>query len=127
MYISLHRMKKIAALFLLLSHMNTSMFLPQVAMDDVYDANGQQTDDITSVVEYIRVTLGYDKTADDENDDSGQNFHVVKNIEYSFQQQVIVIDRQDFSELKKNTFGEYKIPSHNAPSFDILTPPPNQA
>ena len=120
-------MKKIAALLLLLSHMNSSMFLPQVAMDDVYDANGQQTDDITSVVEYIRVTLGYDKTADDENDDSGQNFHAVKNVEYSFQQQVIVINRQDVSELRKNTFPEYKMPSHSTPSFDILTPPPNQA
>lgn len=115
------------ALVLLLSHMNTSMFLPQVAMEDVYDANGQQLDDITSVVEYIRVTLGYDKTADDENDDSGQNFHVVKNIEYSFQQQVIVIERQDLSAIKKRTFPEYKIPTHSSPVFDILTPPPNVA
>ena len=125
MFISLQRMKKLAALLLLLSHMNTSMFLPQVAMEDAYDSNGQQTDDITSVVEYIRVTLGYDKTADDENDDSGQNFHVVKNIGYSFQQAIIVVENQDLSEIKKRSFSEYKIPGHISPCFDIITPPPN--
>jgi hypothetical protein len=41
-------MKKLLAFILLLSHMNTSMFLPQVPEDDIYDGNGNQVDDINS-------------------------------------------------------------------------------
>ena len=70
-------MKKILAFFLLISHMNTSMFLPQVPEDDVYDTNGNQLDDINSIVEYVMVKIGLDHTADDEDNDSGQNLHVV--------------------------------------------------
>jgi hypothetical protein len=107
--------------------MNTSMFLPQVEEQDVYDADGQQVDDINSIVELINVELGYDKTADDEDDDSGQNFHLVKNPEYSFQQHSVLIERGDFAELKKHTFPEYKMPAIQSVSYDILTPPPELA
>jgi len=118
-------MKRLIAFILLVSHMNTSMFLPQVAEDDVYDAKGQKKDDINSVVEYIRVALGYDKTADDEDDDSGQNFHLEKNISYNFQQEVIIIKTENLSGFKKDPFPEYKIPLLQSPAFEILTPPPN--
>lgn len=104
--------------------MNTSMFLPQVEEQDLYDADGMQVDDINSIVELIRVELGYDKTTDDEDDDSGQNFHLVKNPEYGFQQQTLLIERNDFTEIKKHTFHEYKMPAVQSVSYDILTPPP---
>ena len=71
-------MRRVLAFIVLLSHMNTSMLLPQCAIPDVYDSNGNQIDDITSIVELIRVDLGYDHHADDENDDSGQSFHVAR-------------------------------------------------
>ena len=80
-------MKKLFAFILLLSHMNTSMFLPQVPENDVYDKNGNQLDDITSVVECVMVYLDIDHHTDDENDDQGQNFHMVKIFEYCFQPQ----------------------------------------
>ncbi len=118
-------MKKCIAFILLISHMNTSMFLPQVQEDDVYDANGQQVDDINSIVELINVELGYDKTADDEDDDTGQNFHLVKNIEYSFQQQFSEIERIDFTEIKKKAVTKYKMPAIKTLAYDILTPPPD--
>ena len=116
-------MKRLLAFTLLISHMNTSMLLPQVPMADVYDANGNQEDDITSIVELVRVELGWDHTADDENDDSGQNFHIVNFFEYTFQpffsetKNEPLINKQDrFQDLN-----ESKVTSI---SYDILVPPP---
>jgi len=105
--------------------MNTSMFLPQVQEEDTYDANGVQIDDINSIVELINVELGYDKTADDEDDDSGQNFHLVKLPEYSFQQQSVLIENPDFREINNKVFSEYKLPSVRSVYTEIVTPPPD--
>jgi hypothetical protein len=101
------------------------MFLPQVQEADIYDANGQQVDDINSIVELINVELGYDKTADDEDDDSGQNFHLVKLPEYSFQQQSVLIEKIDFKEINRKAFPEYKVPSIKFVFTEIVTPPPD--
>lgn len=115
-------MRRLLAFVLLVSHMNTSMFLPQAPMADVYDANGNQEDDITSIVELVRVKLGLDHTADDENDDSGQNFHIV-NLEYTIEpfngeikNEFASEDSKDFHDLRQTL-----IPSV---SYDILVPPP---
>lgn len=111
------------AFLLLVSHMNTSMFLPQVPEDDIYDANGNQVDDINSVFEYVMVKLGLDHHADDEDDDSGQNLHIVAGFQYTFQPFFTEIIKE-YSENKTNSFGEYsqaKIPSV---SYDIIVPPP---
>jgi len=102
--------------------MNTSMFLPQTPEQDVYDANGNQLDDITSIVELVRVKLGYDHHADDENDDSGQNFHVPHS-EYTFEQFLEEI-KHEFVLKESDHFSEHheqKIPSI---SYDIIVPPP---
>ncbi len=116
-------MKKVFAFILLLSHMNTSMFLPQVAEEDQYDANGQQIDDINSVVEYIAVALGYDHTADDEDDDSGQNFHLVKAFDYNFEQQYSLL-QATFAQQYKNEFPDFITARIEPVSFDVITPPP---
>lgn len=97
--------------------------MPQAPEADVYDANGNQLDDITSVVELIRVKLGYDHHADDENDDSGQNFHISNLYEYTFQPFFTETKNETFIK-KENRFhdlNESKIPSI---SYDILVPPP---
>ena len=106
--------------------MNTSMFLPQVAEDDQFDASGVQVDDINSVSEYInQIVLGNeDKTPEDEDSDNGQNFHVVKIADYHFTQQFISIDQLPFEEIKQHDFSEFKLSITPSPSFDILTPPP---
>ncbi len=44
--------QKIITIFILLCHVNSSMFLPQVAEQDIYNSNGQQEDDINTVIEY---------------------------------------------------------------------------
>ncbi len=116
-------MKRILAFFLLLSHMNTSMFLPQVAEVDTYDANGNQNDDINSIVEYVMVSLGLDHHADDEDDDSGQNFHVVTSFQYTFQPFFNEINKEN-SENQKNEFREFSQSKIPFVSYDIIVPPP---
>ena len=116
-------MKKLFAAFILLCHMNTSMFLPQSPEDDQYDANGQQIDDINSVTEYIAVLLGYDHTPDDEDDDSGQNFHMVKSFDYDFNQHFTLI-KPVSEDNKKTEFPEYINARIENISPDVITPPP---
>lgn len=119
-------MKRVTAFILLLCHMNTSMFLPQVAEVDVFDTNGRQADDINTVGEYIVKVIfsKVDKTNDDEDDDSGQNFHMAKTIQYQCPQLVITeLEKPSINQVKDRQLlqNAEKIPSVY---FDILTPPP---
>lgn len=125
MYIFATLMKKCIAFLLLLCHMNTSMFLPQVQEEDMYSATGQELDDINSIVELVNVELGYDTTADDEDSDNGQNFHIVKSTDYCSQQQSVLLERTDYKELNNKIFSEYRISSAQSVFTDVLTPPPN--
>jgi len=104
--------------------MNYFMFLPQTRETDSYDASGKQTDDINSVVEYVRVFLGLDKTADDEDDDSGNNFNLLKTCDYFYQQQVTILNSPGYIEISKGVYGEYKVPAPLFTSYDIISPPP---
>ncbi len=124
--ISLPLMKKLLAFILLISHMNVSMFLPQVPESDVYDENGKLADDINSVVEYVMVKFGIDHHADDEDDDNGQNFHLVKIAEYGFQPVFTTLNPNNNFEIKPALYGFYK--ENKAPniSFDIIIPPPKK-
>jgi hypothetical protein len=117
-------MKKITAFIMLLMHMNYFMFLPQIDEVDSYDASGQQIDDINSVVEYVRVMLGLDKTADDEDDDRGNNFTLAKTCDYFYQQQITILETPGFIEISSRVYSEYKIPAPLFTSYDIISPPP---
>lgn len=117
-------MKKLLAFFVLLSHMNTSMFLPQVPEVDIYDSNGNQVDDINSVVEFVMVKLGLDRRADDEDDDNGQNFHIVKSVEYCFRPEYLKLNKADTFVTKTAFFGEYQKDKITRVSFDVIIPPP---
>jgi hypothetical protein len=117
-------MKRLAVFIMLLLHINYFMFLPQTVETDTYDANGKQTDDINSVIEYARVELGYDKTADDEDDDSGKNFTATRTCEYFFQQQITILEPTEFTLIGKNDFAEYKGRKPVSVSYDIISPPP---
>lgn len=104
--------------------MNYFMFLPQMQEKDSYDANGLQTDDINSVIEYVSVVLGLDKTADDEDDDSGNNFILIKTCDYFYQQQVTILESPGFTEMSSRLYGEYKNAIAISISYDIISPPP---
>ena len=120
-------MKRLLAFLLLISHMNSSMFLPQVPEYDAYDANGNQVDDINSITELIMVSLGMDHTPDDEDDDMGQNFQLVRVVDCVF--------HPFFSEIK-NVWIPIKDPAsyfdftNNKTSmivYDLIIPPPKTA
>jgi hypothetical protein len=106
--------------------MNTSMFLPQVAENDVYDKSGNQVDDINSVVEYVyEVVLGHKAVnPTDEDDDNGQNFNVVRAGDFYCQQPVLIITDKEFLQKPAEEFGTYIDNKTATISFDILTPPP---
>jgi hypothetical protein len=101
------------------------MFLPQIAEDDLYDAAGKQLDDVNSVIEYFQVALGYDHHVDDEDDDNGQNFHLVKNVEYNFQQIAFSIEPVLISSVTFTVFFHKDEDSFQTVSIDIITPPPD--
>jgi len=117
-------MKKVLAFFVLLSHMNTSLLLPQVPEVDIYDSNGNQIDDINSVFEFVMVKLGFDHHAEDEDNDSGQNFHLVKCVEYCFRPEFIRLKKADTFFTKTAFFGQYKKDKITRISFDVIIPPP---
>jgi hypothetical protein len=119
-------LRKVFAFLLLVSHMNTSMFLPQVTEQDAYDSTGRQINDINSVLEFVEdEILGHDTTPCDEDDDNGQNFHMVKLVDYSYQ--------PFFTEIQTK-IAVREEPAPAFPSFnenkteqgyaDILLPPP---
>lgn len=116
-------MRKVFSFILLLCHINASMFLPQVAEDDVVNSKGQYKDDINSISEYICVVLGYDHTADDEDDDSGQNFHLVNACDYFFQQEIVLIETK-YSNPVNYTYAGYRQRKFSNPFYDIIAPPP---
>lgn len=112
---------------MLLLHINFYMFLPQCPEQDVYDANGRQTDDINSLVEDIRVELGYDKTVDDEDDDNGNNFLSVKNCDliYSPQTVEVIIQPRLVIVKKKTSFPLFDEHICTDTVNEVATPPPD--
>jgi hypothetical protein len=64
-------MKKVTLYFIILTYLNLAL-VPNVKEIDIYVSGSTcQTDDINSFIELVRVQLGYDTTADDEDNDSG--------------------------------------------------------
>lgn len=119
-------MKKLLAFLVLLSHMNFSMFIPQVDEMDLFDANGTQTDDINSLFEYVdQVVLGNkNDTPQDEDDDNARYFHLVKMNDYAFQQQVIELKKATPHTATKTNYPPYLEQKLSSLYFDIQSPPP---
>src|SRR5215210_1991943 len=71
--------KKLLAFIFLLSHINSTMLLPQVVETDVF-RNGRQVDDINTIVEYIQQEILdiTDDSPEDEDDDNGCDFKSFK-------------------------------------------------
>ena len=116
-------MRRLLAFILVISHMNTSMFFPQVPEQDVYDSKGNQIDNITSIVEWVRVKIGVDHTADNENDNRAQNLHPIKNLQYISDVYFTKVVKE-YSELANLNYAEYPKSTIQALSYDIIVPPP---
>ncbi len=117
-------MKKLFTYILLLCHMNASMFLPQVAEMDIVNTQGQYKDDINSIAEYVCVVLGYDHTPDDEDDDSGQNFHLVNACDYFYQQEIKILEDQQLAAPSAPSYRGFTAGKFSTPYYDIIAPPP---
>ncbi len=118
-------MKKLLAFLLLVSHMNTSMLLPQVPEADLFDTNGNHIDDINSMVEYFAVIFGYDHTADDEDNDDGQNFHLVKTADCNSEHSFFLNTQDKLRKIIRTNFSNLQSTKIETISFDIITPPPD--
>jgi hypothetical protein len=118
-------MKKFLAFIVLICHVNFTMLLPQVPEQDIVLSNGQKVDDINSVLEFIdQVVFGHeDPTPDDEDDDNGQNFLVVKSLDFIFQSHLSVLGMSTPSGLQSD-FSDYMDGICLEPIFDTLSPPP---
>lgn len=116
-------MRQILAFILIISHMNTSMFFPMVPEQDVFDSKGNQIDNITSIIEWIRVKTGLDHTADNENDDRAQNLHPVKVLQYT-SDHYFLKSVNNFPALIDNHYTEMPKSKVLMPSYEILVPPP---
>lgn len=103
--------------------MNTSMFFPQVPEQNLFDSKGNQIDNITSIVEWVRVITGFDHTADNENDNRAQNLHPVKTFQYTsdnyFSRSI-----NKYQVLSEKHYVEFLNTKVLMPSYDILVPPP---
>lgn len=120
-------LKRILAFLVLLCHMNGSMFLPQVPERDIYNADNKQEDDINTVIEYVdQVILGYHAdTPEDEDDDSGQNFHQGNITTCYYEPVFIKINTTAFSIRKQQHFTPFYLKSIPSVDFDIVSPPPD--
>jgi len=103
------------------------MFLPQCPEIDIRDASGQQTEDINSVLEWVNVEMGNDNTPDDEDDDNGNNFLVIKNFDYKIlQQQYQIVTENPITEIKKkDKFPLFQESNAKDAFIEVMTPPPN--
>ncbi|MEO8854219.1 MAG: hypothetical protein ABI359_10590, partial [Ginsengibacter sp.] len=90
---------------------------------NVYDTKGNQLDNITSIVEWVRVKIGVDHTADNENDDRAQNLHPVKNLQYTSDTYSTKV-ATEYSELVNLHYAEYPKSRIKVLSYDIIVPPP---
>lgn len=120
-------LRKGLAFIVLICHINSSMFLPQVAEQDIFNSSGQQQDDINTVFEYInKIVLGnHLDVPQDEDDDNGQNFHMVKEVNYFFQPFFTDLEQNITESEKQSTYTDLTEQKIITVSFDIITPPPD--
>ena len=102
------------------------MLLPQVAETDIYNAQGQQQKDINTVIEYVdEIILDNHPTVPvDEDNDQGQNFHLVKMVDYYFEIDFSPIKHQPIVAAAKNKFCMLPEEKILPVTLDIIAPPP---
>jgi type III secretory pathway component EscR len=116
-------MKLLAAILVLL-HMNFSMFIPQVDEVDIYDANGCQTEDVNSLVDFISVSLHPQKKhhKKDTDDDNARYFHSAKLGRFFYQPVFSTVKAHE--NVKANHYSPLAEPKLSTVFYDIQSPPP---
>ena len=102
------------------------MFLPQVAEQDMYNAQGQQLKDINTVIEYVDEVImdKHDKSPVDQDNDQGQNFHLVKIVDYYFELDFTTVKHRPVTTASKKEFCAFSEKKIHDVTLDILAPPP---
>jgi len=114
---------KLIAFIVLLSHINFSMFIAQIDEVDVFDKNGQQREDVNSLVEYLTSTFHIKhKPIKDSDDDNARYFHVVKLPSCIIPQPIVA--KEDNFGLSDKSFPLYIEKKLIRVSLDIQGPPP---
>ena len=114
---------KLMALIVLLSHINFSMFIAQIDEVDVFDKNGQQREDVNSLVEYLASTFHLKhKPLKDSDDDNARYFHVVKLPNCIIPQPIVT--KEDNFNFSNKSFSLYIEKKLIPVSIDIQGPPP---
>jgi hypothetical protein len=118
--------RKLVIFIVTLIHVNGSMFLPQVAEQDIYNAQGQQQKDINTVIEYVDEVIfdHHDKNPVDGDNDQGQNFHLVKIVDYYFGTGFFPLKQKPAGIETKKQFCLYTEKKLSPVTLDILAPPP---
>ncbi len=102
------------------------MFLPQVAEVDIYNAQGQQEDDINTVIEYVEENIldNHQPDQQDEDNDQGQNFHLVKIVDYYFALDFAPVKQKPIVATTENKFGLHPEEKITPVTLEIIAPPP---
>ncbi|MFT3934215.1 MAG: hypothetical protein QM726_11405 [Chitinophagaceae bacterium] len=118
--------RKFLIFLVMLVHINGSMFLPQVAEVDVYNAQGQQEDDINTVIEYVEENIldNHQTNPEDEDNDQGQYFHLVKMVDYYYEIDFTPVRNKPVVAAIKNKFSHCPEEKITRVTLEILLPPP---
>jgi hypothetical protein len=121
-------MIKTIAYILLFVHISTSLFIPVVEENDVYDVSGRQIDDINTIFEYVdQVLLGHtDLTPEDEDDDQPHFFTSSSSISYYItgQEQILSSVNEPTTKELAVAYPQLPVQKTSSVAYDILTPPP---
>lgn len=101
------------------------MFIAQVDEVDTYDKNGQQQEDINSIIQYVATVFHLKhKPIPDGDDDNARYSLTVAMPLYDFHQYKIKSTREDLSIEQKNEYSLFKENNWLSPVMDINVPPP---
>jgi hypothetical protein len=106
------------------------MFIPQMAERDVHDSLGYEVDDVNTLVEYIdqEIMGHHDNTPEDEDDDSGTPYHIVKMVTYAWHPYVAEpATKVTCTPAPAKVFTGYIEHKPTRGFHDILIPPPKTA
>ena len=119
-------LNKLVILIVTLVHMNGSMFLPQVVECDIYNSNGQQQDDFDTLIDYVVHIIDgtHSNTPVDEDNDQGQNFHLVKIVDYRYATEFHAVRHKTFIKASREKYHTLQEENTYLVTLEILAPPP---
>ncbi|MDE3249767.1 MAG: hypothetical protein KGO82_13975 [Bacteroidota bacterium] len=119
-------LKKLIVIFVMFVHVNGSMFLPQTAEKDIYNRSGQQERDVNTLIEFVYASLNIHQNNNpvDNDDDQGQNFHLVKLVDYHLALDPVYLRPQAVPRTDLLHYGTHPVEKIPLVSTEIVAPPP---